>query len=325
MPFRMLVICEQRQGKIRRVTLEALSEASRIAGGLDAEVHALLLGNGVRDEAASLAPYGASVVHVADQPALDTYAGVGYARVAAAVARDIKPEIIMLGATAVGKDLAPRLAARMGVGLGSDVTAVAVSAGEITVTRPIFAGKILAEVMIASTPKIISLRPKIMDVAEPDPSRSCEIRNVETDGMLADLGTVVKGINLTARERPDVAEADIIVSGGRGMKTPENFGMLEELAAVFGAAVGASRPAVDSGWRGHEDQVGQTGKTVNPDLYIACGISGAVQHLAGMSSSKCIVAINKDAEAPIFEIADYGIVGDLFEVVPLLTQHLRAP
>lgn len=288
-------------------------------------MHALLLGSAVKDEAGSLAPYGARVVHVADRPALDSYAGVGYARIAAAISQDIEPEIVMLGATATGKDLAPRLAARMGVGLGSDVTAIDVSGGTVTVTRPIFAGKILAKVRIASTPKIISLRPKIMDIAEPDPSLSCEIREVEADGMLQDLGTTVKGVKLTASERPDVAEADIIVSGGRGMKTPENFEMLEELAAVFGAAVGASRPAVDSGWRGHEDQVGQTGKTVNPDLYIACGISGAVQHLAGMSSSKCIVAINKDAEAPIFEIADYGLVGDLFEIVPLLTQSLRTP
>jgi electron transfer flavoprotein alpha subunit len=199
-----------------------------------------------------------------------------------------------------------------------------VADGGVVLTRPIFAGKVLLSLKVVAQPSVISLRPKVMTVIEPNAALSAEVTDVALDGLLDNIRTTVIKTEKAATGRPDVSEADIIVSGGRGTKAPENFKVLEELADLLGAAVGASRAAVDAGWRDHQDQVGQTGKTVTPNLYIACGISGAIQHLAGMLSSKCIVAINKDPEAPIFQVCDYGIVGDLFEIVPLFTEECRA-
>jgi electron transfer flavoprotein alpha subunit len=320
----MLVICEQRQGEIRRTTFEALSEASRLALKLDGAVSALLIGDKIKDRAATLAHYGAATVLVADDPRLAAYSVEGYAGVAKKVCDDLKPEFVFLPATALGKDLAPRVAAKLGAGLASDVIAAEASGNDLVLTRPIFAGKALISLKVTSKPQVVSFRPKVMPLAEANQSLKAEIKEVALAGLLDNIRTTVTETRQTATGRPDVSEADIIVSGGRGIKGPEHFKMLEELADLMGAAVGASRAAVDAGWRDHQDQVGQTGKTVTPNLYIACGISGAIQHLAGMLSSKCIVAINKDAEAPIFQICDYGVVGDIFEIVPLLTQEYRA-
>jgi electron transfer flavoprotein alpha subunit len=320
----ILVICEQRDGEIKRVTHEALSEASRLAAALGGEVAAVLVGDKVKPKAASLAPFGAKKVFVADDARLGGYAVEAYTNVAKKVCDELKPELILIGATALGKDLAPRLAARLGAGLASDVIRVEVADGGLTLTRPIFAGKVLLSLKVTAQPQVISLRPKVMALAEPNSALVAEIADVALDGCLDNIRTTITRTEKAATGRPDVSEADIIVSGGRGTKAPENFKILEELADVMGAAVGASRAAVDAGWRDHQDQVGQTGKTVTPNLYIACGISGAIQHLAGMLSSKCIVAINKDPEAPIFQVCDYGIVGDLFEIVPLFTEEYKA-
>jgi electron transfer flavoprotein alpha subunit len=320
----ILVIAEQREGEIRKVTYEALSEASRLAQPMGGEVVALLIGNNVKDKADSLGHLGAKTVFVADDDRLAAYSGEAYCAVAGKVCDDITPGLIITSATATGKDLAPRLAARLGAGLVSDVVAVEISNGDLVVTKPIYAGKALVNLSITSPVRMISLRPKVMPVSEPDTSLRPEIRDVDPRGLFENVRTRVVEMKKAASARPDVSEADIIVSGGRGLKAPEHFSILEDLADLLGAAVGASRPAVDSGWRDHQDQVGQTGKTVTPDLYIACGISGAIQHLAGMSSSKCIVAINKDREAPIFSICDYGLVGDVFEILPLMTQECKA-
>ncbi|MFH1314691.1 MAG: electron transfer flavoprotein subunit alpha/FixB family protein [Candidatus Eisenbacteria bacterium] len=319
----ILVIAEQREGEIRKVTYEALSEASRIAQATGGEVAALLMGSNVKDKAGSLSHYGARAVFVADDDRLATYSGQAYCDVVRKVCDDVAAGLIVMPATATGKDLAPRLAARLRAGLASDVIAVEASDGGLVVTRPVYAGKALVNLSITSKISVISLRPNVMEISEPDLSITTESKDVDLGGLLENVGTKVIETKKPTSGRPDVSEADIIVSGGRGLKAPEHFSMIEDLADLLGAAVGASRPAVDSGWRDHQDQVGQTGKTVTPDLYIACGISGAIQHLAGMSSSKCIVAINKDPEAPIFGICDYGLVGDVFEIVPLITQECK--
>jgi len=220
----------------------------------------------------------------------------------------------------MGKDVAPRVALRLDAGLASDCIALRSEGGEIIATRPVFAGKALLDVRISTPVKVFTLRPNTFDAAEESGDARVELRTVPLEG--ADLVTTVLEMKVAAG-RPDVTEADIIVSGGRGMKGPEHFQLIERLADALGAGVGASRAVVDAGWRPHDEQVGQTGKTVSPSLYIACGISGAVQHLAGMSTSRYIVAINRDKDAPIFQIADYGIVGDVFEILPALTEELK--
>jgi electron transfer flavoprotein alpha subunit len=299
----ILTFAEQRDGALRRASLEALSEARRLADTLGANVGAVLVGSGVQGLTGELAAHGADVVHVFDDPALGAYATEPYARAVAQVVGDVKPAAVLVGFTALGKDLAPRLAARVGAGLVSDCTALAVKDG--------WEGE----------PQLATLRANVFPLGAADPSRRAEVvvRSVDT----AARGRVT-AVHATAAGKLELTEAQVIVSGGRGLRGPENFHLVESLAAAFGAAVGASRAVVDAGWVDHQYQVGQTGKTVSPTLYIACGISGAIQHLAGMSSSKYIVAINKDADAPIFKVADYGIVGDVFDVVPKLTEAAKA-
>jgi electron transfer flavoprotein alpha subunit len=223
----------------------------------------------------------------------------------------------------MGKDLAPRVAARLGAGLATDCTALRAEGGQLVATRPIYAGKVLAEVTWDKPPAVASLRPKIFEPAPPDAARSAAVEMFPAPVAEADLRVRTVEVKAAAQGQVDLTEAEVIVSGGRGMKGPEGYGVLEELAAALGGVVGASRAAVDAGWRPHGDQVGQTGKTVSPRLYVACGISGAIQHLAGMSGSRCVVAINKDPDAPIFKVADYGLVGDLFEIVPALAGEVR--
>jgi electron transfer flavoprotein alpha subunit len=233
----------------------------------------------------------------------------------------MQPALVLLGATTTGKDLAPRLAARLAVGLASDCTGFAVENGQLRITRPIYAGKAIATVEETQKPYMVTARPNVFAAPEPDTSLKATTETIPGD--TGEIRAKVVEMIKEAGERVELTEADIVVSGGRGLKAPENFAMIEELAKVLGAAVGASRAAVDAGWKDHSYQVGQTGKVVTPTLYIACGISGAIQHLAGMKTSKYIVAVNKDPDAPIFKVADYGIVADVFRVVPVLTEEFK--
>jgi electron transfer flavoprotein alpha subunit len=317
----VLVIAEIREGTPKKISFEMLGEGKRIAEKLGGSVQAIALGHGVGDAASSLAHYGADKVFVADDSTLEHYTAEGYANVLANLIEQTQPALVLLGATTTGKDLAPRLAARLGVGLASDCTGFAVQDGELLLTRPIYAGKAIATVKQAVRPYMATIRPNVFPTLEADPSREAEVESIPADA--GDIRAKVVDMIKEAGDRIELTEADIIVSGGRGLKAPENFTLIEELAGVLGAAVGASRAAVDAGWKDHSYQVGQTGKVVTPTLYIACGISGAIQHLAGMKTSKYIVAVNKDPEAPIFKVADYGIVGDLFKVVPVLSEEFK--
>lgn len=314
---------EIRDGKVKKSSLEALSEAGRKAKGLGMEAAAVLVGAAVADHAPAAFALGAKTVYLIENRTLADYSSSGYAAALAAFAAQAKPMALFFAATAMGKDLAPRLAARLGAGLASDCTKVAVKDGTLEFTRPIYAGKAFLSLRLKSTPQLATLRPNVFPMAEAGAGAG-ETVKIEAAIPGGDVkGRVVEVLKEESAEL-DVTEADIVVSGGRGLKGPEAFSLLRGLAAVFPrAAVGASRSAVDSGWIGHQHQVGQTGKTVSPQMYMAIGISGAIQHLAGMSSSKVIVAVNKDPEAPIMKVADYGVVGDLFEVVPKLTEELK--
>jgi len=278
----------------------------------------------MKGKATELGKYGADKVIVADDDRLAIYTTDAYASVIAQLAQSGEPAIILLGASVQGKDLSGRLAARLGVGMVQDCVAFSLENGNLVAKRPIYAGKAYATVTFKnSVPQIATARPNVLELNEPDGSKSAEVVDAEFSLDDSQLKTKVVEIIQEEGAKVDLTEAERIVSGGRGMKGPENYTILEELADIIDATVGASRSAVDSGWRPHSDQVGQTGKVVSPNLYIACGISGAIQHLAGMSTSKYIVAINKDPEAPIFQKADYGVVGDLFEVVPALTEEIK--
>jgi electron transfer flavoprotein alpha subunit len=285
---------------------------------------ALVLGSGVGEEAKKLIPYGPDKVLVADDPALAAYTPESYTAVAADQIREHQPDIVLMGASSVGKEFAAKLAARLETGLAQDCVGFRLENGLLIAKRPLFAGKVYAEVaMETARPQIASARPNVLAVAEPDAGRTADVQTVPVALKPEDTRTVLVEELPDVSGKVDLTEAAFIVSGGRGMKGAENFQILEELANVIGASVGASRSAVDAGWRPHTDQVGQTGKVVCPNMYIACGISGAIQHLAGMGSSKIIVAVNKDPDAPIFQKADYGIVGDLFEIVPVLKEQFK--
>lgn len=320
----VMVIAEQRDGEIRKISYEIVSEGRRLADALGQELAVLLLGSNIKDKAATLGHYGADKVLVADDPRLEKYTTDAYVSVIAELVKANDPVILLLGASAQGKDLSARLSARLGVGMAQDCTAFAIEDGHLVATRPIYAGKAYAKVTFNdSWPEMATARPNVMSMNEPDTSKSAEI--VDADFSLDDSALKTKVVDVMKDEsgKVDLTEADKIISGGRGMKGPENYKILEDLADLIGATVGASRSAVDAGWRPHSDQVGQTGKVVSPNLYIACGISGAIQHLAGMSTSKVIVAINKDPDAPIFQKADYGVVDDLFKIVPALTEEVK--
>lgn len=323
MPGNVLVVAEHKDGALKKVTFEMLGEGTRLVEKLGGVVEAALLGWGVSGVADALAHYGAARVYLADDPSLEKYSSESYTTVLSRLIQKAEPAVVLLAATTQGKDLASRVAARLGLGLASDCIVFEVVAdGRLVITRPIYGGRAIATVIEKTTPQMATVRPNVMVPLEPDLSRAASVEKlaVETGDIRA---KVIDLIQETGRQQVGLAEAEIIVSGGRGLKGPENFCLLEDLAGVLGAAVGASRAAVDAGWIDHSHQVGQTGRTVTPNLYIACGISGAVQHLAGMKTAKCIVAINKDPEAPIFRVADYGIVGDLFEVVPILTEEFK--
>ena len=325
MAINILVFTEvQEGGEFKKSTREALGAARRMveaAGG--GEVSAVVVSDKTADFSQTLAAFGADKVFCAERPEFSRYSPGGYAAAAVAAAEMVKPAAILVPGTALGKDLTPRLSARLGAPAATDCVAVEADGGKITAVRPAYTGKVQMRVGFLSSPAVICLRPNVFMPEPENKSRSAETVSLSLDLTEKDLALKVTGIEKQESDRPDVAEADLIVSGGRGLREAEAFGMLEELAAVLGAGVGASRAAVDAGWRTHGDQVGQTGKSVSPSLYVACGISGAVQHLAGMIGSKCIVAINKDPEAPIFKVANYGVVGDVYQVVPALIEELK--
>jgi electron transfer flavoprotein alpha subunit len=313
----VFAITEQRDGELRKVSFEAVSEGRRVADGLGADLTAVVLGSGIEGLAEELKKYGPDKIWVADDPALADYTTDAYTNILAGLIQSGDPAVIILGASAQGKDLAGRLAARLDAGVAMDCTAIKLDNGSLTYTRPMFGGKIVADVEIEGTPQIVAIRPNVMDIAETAKDSAIDKPAVE----VGEVKTAVIEKTMETGDKIELTEADIIVSGGRG--TGGDYAAIEALAAELGAAVGASRSAVDEGWRPHSDQVGQTGKTVSPTLYVACGISGAIQHLAGMSTSKFIVAINKDEEAPIFSKADFGIAGDLFDVVPALAEEVK--
>ena len=319
---KLFVYAEHRGGAIKKASLEAIAAARGLAG--DGEVTALLVGSGVDGLAAALGHHGADKVLVANNERLSQYSPSATPKVVAEAIGLSGASIYICGATAQGKDLSARVAARLDAGLASDVTALRLDGDDLVCERPVMSGKAIGTVKVASdTVRLVTLRPNSVPALEADSARNCTIESISTDLDDSDLGALVTSVVRSEGGKVDVSEAEIVVSGGRGIKGPENWSLLEDLADALGAAVGASRAVVDAGWAPHDMQVGQTGKVVSPGLYVAAGISGAIQHLAGMNSSKCIVAINKDPEAPIFKVADYGVVGDLFEVVPALTEAIR--
>ncbi|WP_432680794.1 electron transfer flavoprotein subunit alpha/FixB family protein [Bacillus velezensis] len=316
---KVIVLGEIRDGALRNVTFEAIAAGKIISGGGD--VIGVLMGKGAADAAPELIQYGADKVFTADAPGLTQYTADGYAAVLGDLIENEKPDAVIFGHTSMGKDLSPKLAARFETGLISDSTDVSVTGDNIVFTRPIYSGKAFEQVISTDPFILATIRPNNIQALEKDASRTGDIEELAAPP--ADLRTVIEEVVKKTADGVDLSEAKIIVAGGRGVKSKDGFEPLKELADVLGAAVGASRGACDADYCDYSLQIGQTGKVVTPDLYIACGISGAIQHLAGMSNSKVIVAINKDPEAEIFKIADYGIVGDLFEVVPLLTQEFK--
>jgi len=323
---KVVVFAEQRGSKLKRPALEAVSEGRRLAdklSGLSAELGVVLIGKGINALVNEVGSVGADTVFLADHDLLESYSAQGYSRTIAKVLRDEKPAIFLCSATAMGKEVAARVAANLGVGLASDSTELALEGHKLQARRPIYAGKAYATCAFQREPQMATLRPNVFPLVVGRSVASPKAVKVSVDFGAEAIGARVVGLAQAEGEKVDLVEAEVIVSGGRGLKGPENFHLIRELAEALGAAVGASRAVVDLGWIEHSHQVGQTGKTVSPTLYVACGISGAIQHLAGMSSSKYIVAINKDSDANIFKVATYGVVGDVFEVLPELTKEIK--
>jgi len=320
----IFAFAETREGELRKVAQEVVTAARTLADGLGTEVVAAVLGKpGTSGVAADLGRFGADRVLAGESESFDKYHPEAFTTVIASYLKENGCEAALFPATSLGRDLAPRVAARMGVEYLSEVTGLEVEGGQVVATRPKYAGKLNARVTVTAKPAVLALRPNSFNPAENAKAGTVEPLAVSLEG--ADFGVIVREIRAAAGEKMDVAEAPVIVAGGRGLGSAENFKIIEDLADAFHgrATVGASRAVVDAGWRPHAEQVGQTGKTVSPTLYFAIGISGAIQHLAGMRSSRYIVAINKDPEAPIFKVADYGIVGDLNQIIPRLAEEVR--
>jgi electron transfer flavoprotein alpha subunit len=315
---KVLVYVEQRDLKIKKASFELIG-ASAAAGN---ETHAVIIGEGVSALANECAQYGATKVHTIDNAGLKNYGAEAYAKALDAAVKAISPEIVLAANTPIGKDLLPIVAGHSNAALAADCTSLTFNGGKLSAKRPVYSGKAIAEVeFVGAGIQMATVRPNALGLPKPDASKTATAEPISVDlsGLKSKVLEVVKGNSA----RPDVTEASIVVSGGRSLKSAENFKIIEDLADVLGAAVGASRAAVDAGYRPHGDQVGQTGKVVSPSLYIACGISGAIQHLAGMRGSKVIVAINSDPQAPIMQVADYQVIGDLFQVVPALTSEFK--
>ncbi len=322
---KVFAFAEQRGGEIRSAAREAVTAAAKVAGGLGTEVKALVVGGpGAASSAGELGRFGAAGIEVVEHEALSDYQPEAYARVVAGRVRAGDYGVVVLPATTLGRDLAPRVAALLDVPLAGDVTELDVVDGALTVIRPVYSGKAFAQVRVDAAPALVSIRPNVFQPTDAPGAGIVEVVATEVETSWARTRVVER--KAAEGGALDVSEATIIVSGGRGMKDPSNWPLLEALRDAIGdgVALGASRAVVDAGWRPHGEQVGQTGKTVAPKLYVAVGISGAIQHLAGMRTSGTIVAINKDPDAPIFNVADYGIIGDLFEVVPRLTDAVAA-
>ena len=332
MPNKILAFLESKEGKFKNSAIEVISEASKIAAESGSELVALTIGNGLESAINEIAVYGAQKIKLVDADQLNKkftggdirYSPSAFAKVISEVAKSTDSNIIVLSATSLGKDLAGRIAVKTDSAVFNDCTEISLSDGKLKACRPVYAGKSYIEIKSTSEKIVVTLRPNVFKPVKHE-NNTIDTENTDIESLNlteADFTSVVTDL-IVSSEKLDVAEADRIVSGGRGLRGPENFTLIENLADSIGGATGASRAVVDAGWRPHSEQVGQTGKTVSPSLYIACGISGAIQHLAGMSSSKCIVAINKDKDAPIFQIANYGIVGDVFEIVPALTDEFK--
>jgi electron transfer flavoprotein alpha subunit len=319
------VFAEQKNGQAAGVCLELLGEGRKLAGQLGVKLAAVLLGDNVEETAKQLISYGADEVYMVDHPSLKNFNDESYTDIFVQLIEKYKPEIVLMGATTYGRSLAPRVASRLNTGLTADCTKLEIDMDRrlLLQTRPAFGGNLMATIICPDRrPQMSTVRPKVMKACEPDTSRIGEI--IRPDVVIpGNVRVRVVDIVSTLCEKVNLTEADIVVSGGRGMGDPKNFALIQELADVLGGAVGASRATVDAGWVDYSHQVGQTGKTVGPKIYFACGISGAVQHLAGMSSSDTIIAINKDPDAPIFKVATIGIVGDVLEVLPALISELK--
>ncbi|AOT69981.1 electron transfer flavoprotein subunit alpha [Geosporobacter ferrireducens] len=320
------VFVEQREDKIMPVAIELLGEGKRLAKEIGVELCAVLLGEDIGELAKDCIAYGADKVYLAQHPLLKVFTTDGYTKVISELIQAEKPEIVLLGATHIGRDLAPRVAARVDTGLTADCTKLEIDQEDkkLLQTRPAFGGNIMATIVCTKhRPQMATVRPGVMDKAVSDAGRSGQIIEVPVNLEKKDIRTEVIKVVKSDKAMVALEEAEVIVAGGRGLGKPEGFQLLEQLANRLGGVVGASRATVDAGWINHDHQVGQTGKTVKPRIYIACGISGAIQHMAGMQGADIIIAINKNPDAPIFGIADYGIVGDLYEVVPALIDGLE--
>lgn len=320
---KVFAFAESREGELRKIALEAVTAARAVADKTGGSVDAFLAGApGIESKASELAKYGADTVVTVEHAGFEKYNAEALASVVAERIKSGGYKLAVFPTSALGSDLAPRVAAKLGLGLVMDVTDIQVDGDQVVVQHPINIGKVIATVKLTGTTSLVGIRPNNFTPVEN--AKAGNVEKLQPVGDPSAARVVVKELKLGNSAKLDLGEAPVIVSGGRGLKEPENFQMLEDLAAAFGnAAVGATRVVTDAGWRPHSDQIGQTGRLVSPDLYIAVGISGAIQHLAGMRTSKTIVAINKDKEAPIFKIADYGVVGDLFEIVPALSTAVK--
>jgi len=319
MSKKVVVLGEAREGALRNVSLEAIAAAKTVAGG--GEIVGLLFGDTVQTLGEEMIKYGADRVVTVEHPHLKHYTSDGFGQAFMAVYEQEKPEAIVFGHTALGKDLSPKIASKLASGLVSDVTAIEGEGDDAVFVRPIYSGKAFEKVKNKDGLLFITVRPNNIEPLAKDDSRTGDVSSISVD--ITNLRSVISEVVRKSTEGVDLSEAKVVVAGGRGVKSAEGFAPLEELAQLLGGAVGASRGACDADYCDYSLQIGQTGKVVTPDLYIAAGISGAIQHMAGMSNSKVIVAINKDPEANIFKVADYGIVGDLFEVIPMMIEEIK--
>ena len=321
------VVVEQVDGVAQKVGIELIGIANKLAADLEQDVVAVVLGNNIKGLSQNLISHGANKVICVDDPMLETYATEPYTKALNAVIEAKHPNIVLYGATSIGRDLAPRVSARVHTGLTADCTKLEIDPETklLLMTRPAFGGNIMATIVCKEfRPQMATVRPGVMQALPTDKSRTGEVEMFKVDFTDADMNIKIREVIKEKNAKVDITEAKVLVSGGRGIGSPEYFDVLKELADELDGLVTSSRANVDAGWIGRERQVGQTGKTVRPDLYMACGISGAIQHLAGMEDSEFIIAINKDAQAPIFDVADLGVVGDLHKIMPILIDKVRA-
>lgn len=320
------VVAEQRDGELQKVGIELVGEASRLAAELGQKVVAVLLGYNIKGKADILIQHGADEVVVVDHPMLKEYVTEPYTKALYEVIKKCDPEIMLYGASSIGRDLAPRVSARVHTGLTADCTKLTIDPDSklLCMTRPAFGGNIMATILCENhRPQMATVRPGVMKALPKDISRTGNIKEIEVEFKDEDMNVTIKEVVKQSKKATDITEAKYLVSGGRGIGSPEAFGMLKELADILGGEISSSRANVDAGWISRDRQVGQTGKTVRPELYLACGISGAIQHVAGMEGSELIIAINKNNTAPIFDVADLGIVGDVKVIIPKLTEAIK--